>query len=71
LVGRFDPKLDRKTGTLILRKLYIESDDIPLETLAQATAGAMRDFMSFHQATDLVVEHSEPAKFRRMLLSAI
>ena len=71
LVGRFDPKLERKTGTLILRKLYIEADDIPLDSLAHAVAGALRDFMSFHQATELVVENSDPPEFGRMLLNAM
>ena len=71
LVGRFDPKLERKAGTLILRKLYIETDDIPMDSLAQSVAHAMRDFMMFHDATELVIEHSDPPEFGRMLLRAM
>jgi uncharacterized protein YcaQ len=71
LVGRFDPKLERKTGTLILRKLYIEADDVPLDSLAAAMAETMRVFMIFHDATELVVEHSNPPDFERMLLNAM
>ena len=71
LVGRFDPKLERKTGTLILRKLYIEADDVPLDSLAAAMAETMRDFMIFHDATELVVENSNPPDFGRMLLNSM
>ena len=71
LVGRFDPKLERKTGTLILRKLYIEADDVPLDSLAAAMAETMRDFMIFHDATELVVENSNPPDFGRMLLDSM
>lgn len=71
LVGRFDPKLERRTGTLILRKLYIEIRDTPLDSLAQSVGHALLDFMNFHDANDLVIEHSAPPEFGRMLLNAI
>jgi hypothetical protein len=31
----------------------------------------MRDFMKFHNATDLVIERSQPATFGKKLLKAI
>ncbi|MCH7801483.1 MAG: winged helix DNA-binding domain-containing protein, partial [Chloroflexi bacterium] len=71
LVGRFDPKLERKTATLILRKLYLETKDVPLDSLVESVADAMRDFMKFHDATELVIEHSDPPDFGRMLLRAM
>ena len=71
LVGRFDPKLDRKTGTLYLKALYLESDVSPDEELVNAVAGAMRDFMAFHSARDLVIERSEPANFGKRLAKAV
>jgi uncharacterized protein YcaQ len=71
LVGRFDPKLERKTGRLILRALYLEPGIKTSEQLVHDIAGAMRDFMVFHEAKDLLIERSEPAAFRRKLLKAI
>ncbi len=71
LVGRFDPKLERKTGRLVLRGLYLEPGIKAGEQLIHDIAGAMRDFMAFHEAKDLFIERSEPAAFRRKLLKAI
>jgi uncharacterized protein len=68
LVGRFDPKLDRKNGTLILRALYLEPHIRPTEELLHDMAGAMKDFMSFHKAKDLVIEASQPDEFGKKLL---
>ncbi|MCH8063535.1 MAG: YcaQ family DNA glycosylase, partial [Chloroflexi bacterium] len=48
LVGRFDPSLDRKSGTLRLKRLYLEPGVEPNEDLVSAVAGAMRDFLAFH-----------------------
>jgi uncharacterized protein YcaQ len=71
LVGRFDPKLERKTGLLRLKALYLEPGVKPAEELVSGVASAMRDFMKFHQATDLVIEKSQPATFGRKLLAGI
>ena len=56
LVGRFDPKLERATGTLRLKALHLEPGVEPDEELATSFSRAMRGFMAFHGATDLVVE---------------
>jgi uncharacterized protein YcaQ len=71
LVGRFDPKLERKTGLLRLKALYLEPDTAPDAELAADVASAMRDFMAFHGARDLVVERSTPAAFGTKLLKAL
>ncbi|MBE3038069.1 MAG: YcaQ family DNA glycosylase [Chloroflexi bacterium] len=71
LVGRFDPKLVRKTGTLILRALYLEPGIKAGEELVKDVASAMRDFMAFHEAKELVIERSEPAAFGKKLLKGI
>ena len=68
LVGRFDPKLDRKTGTLILRALYLEPNVRPTEELVREAAGALKDFMTFHKATDLVIEKSQPEEFGKKMM---
>lgn len=69
LVGRFDPKLERKTGTLRLKALYLEPGIEPEEELVAGVAEAMRDFMAFHQAKGLVIEKSEPEEFGKELLA--
>ena len=71
LVGRFDPKLERTTGLLRLKALYLEPGVRPSQRLASSTARAMRDFMRFHHATDLAIEHSDPPEFGQKLLAAM
>lgn len=71
LVGRFDPKLDRAAGVLRLKRLHLEPGIQPTEDLAAAIAAALRDFLTFHNATDLAIEHSHPRPLRRKLLAAM
>jgi len=71
LVGRFDPKLERKDGLLRLKALYLEPGVKPDEELVRDVAIAMRDFLAFHQAKELIIERSEPAAFGRKLLKEI
>ncbi len=71
LVGRFDPKLERANGTLRLVALYLEPGVKPDARLIAGVAQALRDFLVFHQATDVVIEKSEPAAFGRKLLAAL
>lgn len=71
LVGRFDPKLERKTGTLILRALYLEPGVKASEELVRNVACALRDFLKFHQARELVIERSEPAVFGKKIIRSL
>ena len=71
LVGRFDPKLERKTGVLRLKAIYLEPGNEPDEELVNDVAGTMRDFMAFHQARELVIEKSQPDEFGDKLLKVL
>lgn len=71
LVGRFDPKLERKTGNLHLNALYLEPGVAPEEELVAAVAGAMRDFLAWHGARSLTIEKSNPPAFGEKLLKAL
>jgi len=71
LVGRFDPKLVRKTGTLILKSLILEPGIKPGEKMMKEIAAALRDFMDFHAAKELVIERSEPVEFAERLLKKL
>ena len=70
-VGRFDPKLERATGLLRLKRLYLEPGVRPSARLATSVARALRDFMRFHGAGDLAVEHSDPPDFAARLTAAL
>jgi uncharacterized protein len=71
LVGRFDPKLERKTGVLRIKALYLEEGVESDEELVSGVASAMRDFMKFHNARELVIENSQPEEFGEKLLMAM
>ena len=71
LVGRFDPKLERQSGLLRLKALYLEPGVQPDEELVAGTAAAMRDFLAFHNARELVIERSQPEEFGPRLLKAL
>jgi uncharacterized protein YcaQ len=70
-VGRFDVKMERQTGTLRLKALFLEPKVKPDDELVSDVAAALRNFMAFHQATALVIERSEPAAFGKKLLRAM
>jgi hypothetical protein len=71
LVGRFDPKLDRKSGALHLQALYLEPGIEPDDELVAGVAAAMRDFLSWHGAQSLTIEKSDPSAFGDRLLSVL
>lgn len=71
LVGRFDPKVERRNGALRLKALYLEPGESPNDDLVAGVAAAMRDFLAFHDAHDLVIERSAPAEFGPKLLAAL
>jgi uncharacterized protein YcaQ len=69
LVGRFDPKLERRAHTLRLKALYLEVGVEPDEELVGDVAAALGDFMRFHNADTLVIERSQPQEFCSRLLA--
>lgn len=71
LVGRFDPKLERKNKTLRLKAIHLEPGVEPTEELAADVACAMRDFLAFHNATNLIIEKSNPPTFGEALERAL
>jgi uncharacterized protein YcaQ len=71
LVGRMDPRLDRKAGRLHVEALYLEPGVKPEDEMVSAIAKTMKDFMAFHHAQELVIENSQPKAFGSVLLRAI
>lgn len=71
LVGRFDPKLERETGTMRLNAIYLEPGIAPDEELVADIAQSMRDFLVWHRAENFEIIKSEPSDLREKLLAAI
>ena len=71
LVGRFDPKLDRKSGVLHLNALYLEPGIAPDDELVAGVSTTMRDFISWHGAQSLRIEKSDPLAFGAKLMRAL
>jgi len=71
LVGRFDPKLERESGVLHLKSLYLEPGIKPDDELVAEVATAVRDFLSWHDVKNLKIEKSDPAAFGEKLQSAL
>lgn len=70
LVGRLDPKLERKQGLMRLKAVFLEPGIEPDEKLVSSVAKSLHDFMRFHQASSLDIERSEPFEFGQKLLAA-
>src|SRR6185503_21334989 len=67
LVGRFDPKLDRATGTLVINGLWLEDPALARDSaFADAMARAMGHFVAFLGARRLDVSavHRSPLRSR-------
>jgi uncharacterized protein YcaQ len=56
LVGRLDPKADRKANTLIVRAIYLEPGQAVTAELVEGIAGALREFMAFHGSDRLQID---------------
>ncbi len=60
LVGRLDPKVDRRRGELIVRSLHLEPGVEPDEPLIAALQATLFDFAAFHGAETISVEAAPP-----------
>jgi uncharacterized protein YcaQ len=71
LVGRLDPKADRQSKTLVVRAIYLEPGSELTDDLVVGIAGALREFMAFHDSEGLVIERSEPSVLGPLLLERV
>ncbi len=71
LVGRLDPKADRKTKTLIVRAIYLEPGQSITDELLAGISGAICEFMAFHGSETLRIEQSEPTDLSSLLLTRL
>lgn len=71
LIGRFDPKLERKKGMLRLKALHLEPEIEATDKMVANVAQTMRDFLKFHEATDVVIEGGTAPDFAKRLQAAL
>jgi len=64
LVGRLDPKMERREGRLIVRAVYLEPGVAPDNALLDGLAGALRELARFLGADAIAIERGEPAELR-------
>lgn len=62
LVGRLDPKADRKKKNLIVRYLYLEPGFDCNDEFLDALANKLIDFARFNGCDDITIEKTSPAK---------
>lgn len=65
LIGRLDPKVDRREGLLYVRAIHLEEDACFDEAAAQRLTCTLRDFAAFNGAASVVVESGPPGIARR------
>lgn len=61
LIGRLDPKAERKKKTLIIRNLIFEPDFNTFEEFLPAFAAKLKKFARFNQCEEVVFERVSPA----------
>ncbi|MFN2212816.1 MAG: winged helix-turn-helix domain-containing protein [Anaerolineales bacterium] len=71
LIGRIDPKMDRKHARLIVRGFYLEPGVKLEQELIMDLALAFRSFMGFHQAKELVFERDEDARLGARIMAQL
>ena len=67
LVGRLDPKMDRKTGTLVVNAVYAEEDAKSDPEIGEATARTVEDLGQFLGASRVRYGRRKPAAWRGSL----
>jgi uncharacterized protein YcaQ len=71
LVGRLDPKAERRTKRFLVRNVVLERGVKADEALAGALAKAVREFAAFNGCEEVVVEKAEPRQFGASLRAAL
>jgi uncharacterized protein YcaQ len=67
LVGRLDPKVDRKEAKLLVRAIYLEEGQALSDHLVSGIRCALHEFMAFHGCDGLEIARSEPAELGVLL----
>lgn len=71
LVGRLDPKFERREGRLIVRALHLEPGITPDADLLDGLADTLRDLAAFLGARSITVERADPAEAAPLLAERV
>jgi hypothetical protein len=71
LIGRLDPKTDRRTSTLIIRSVYLEQRVRLTDELLRDLTGMLKEFMDFHACQSIRIEHAGPDNLGKAMMSAM
>jgi hypothetical protein len=64
-VGRFDPKADRQSKSLIIKNFHLEHPPEDLSEFLDSFAASLKEFATFNVCDKVVVERTSPAKLKR------
>jgi hypothetical protein len=67
LIGRIDPKLDRKEEKMIVNSLFLE-EKCPDECLIDRLVAALQRFAEFHDVTNVRIKKAHPTKLKVLLM---
>lgn len=71
LVGRLDPKAERKKKRFLVRKVVLEPSFRSDEAFASGLAKSLAEFAKFNGCNEIRVEKTEPRLFKKVLESAL
>ncbi len=71
LIGRLDPKAERKAGIFRVKALYLEPNVVVDEGLLVDVAGALRACARWHKTPNVVIERTEPAALAEPLRALV
>jgi hypothetical protein len=71
LIGRMDPRLDRKTGVLTVRLLSMEETAPPVEEWITDFREGLQLFATIHGARSITVEKAVPKGLKKQLKSIL
>jgi uncharacterized protein YcaQ len=71
LVGRMDAKAHRRDGIFEVKALHLEPEFIPSEQFAAELAAVLRRFADWHGTPKIVLNKTDPARFRTRLRAAL
>ncbi len=71
LVGRLDPKADRKNKTLIIHSLVFEPEFVDFESVLPAFVKVLQEFARFNAFETVSLKIVAPAKIKALLVKAL
>ncbi len=71
MIGRLDPKFERKQSALVVNGVWLEPKVKPSQALAQSLAKTLRSFAEFLGAEEVRIAKTEPSSLKADLVKAL